>query len=182
MTTDEEFIFEPKIEKNDIESVRKKFEGLMYLDPRCDPAFKALLDSEDSLVNFLNGIMHHSAPMSFPAWPGISSPMNNNYYVYILTNRYKTVFYTGVTNDLYRRTLEHKAKINQGFSEKYNADNLVYYEHFFNIIDAIKREERLKRWNRKWQIDLIEKLNPEWRDLTDEIGDARSETGMTEQL
>ena len=58
MTTDEEFIFEPKIEKNDIESVRKKFEGLMYLDPRCDPAFKALLDSEDSLVNFLNGIMH----------------------------------------------------------------------------------------------------------------------------
>ena len=65
---------------------------------------------------------------------------------------------------------------------KNNADNLVYYEHFFNIIDAIKREERLKRWNRKWKMDLIEKLNPEWRDLTDEIGDARSETGMTEQL
>ena len=108
--------------------------------------------------------------------------MNNNYYVYILTNRYKTVFYTGVTNDLYRRTLEHKAKINQGFSEKYNADNLVYYEHFFNIIDAIKREERLKRWNRKWKMDLIEKLNPEWRDLTDETGGARSEAGMTEQL
>ena len=58
MTIDEEFVFEPKIEKNDIESVRKKFEGLMYLDSRCDPAFKALLDSEDSLVNFLNGIMH----------------------------------------------------------------------------------------------------------------------------
>ena len=58
MATDEEFVFDPKIVKNDIESVRKKFEGLMYLDPRCDPAFKALLDSEDSLVNFLNGIMH----------------------------------------------------------------------------------------------------------------------------
>ncbi|MBR6448651.1 MAG: PD-(D/E)XK nuclease family transposase [Fibrobacter sp.] len=58
MTTDEEFVFDPQNVKNDIESVRKKFEGLMYLDPRCDPAFKALLDSEDSLVNFLNGIMH----------------------------------------------------------------------------------------------------------------------------
>ena len=58
MTMDEEFVFDPKNVKNDIDSVRKKFEGLMYLDPRCDPAFKALLDSEDSLVNFLNGIMH----------------------------------------------------------------------------------------------------------------------------
>ena len=58
MATDEEFVFEPKVEKNDIESVRKKFEGQMYLDPTYDPAFKALLDSEDSLVNFLNGIMH----------------------------------------------------------------------------------------------------------------------------
>ena len=58
MITDEEFVFDPETVKNDIESVRKKFEGLMYLDPRCDPAFKALLDSEDSLVNFLNGIMH----------------------------------------------------------------------------------------------------------------------------
>ena len=58
MTTDEEFVFDPKNIKNDIESVRKKFEGLIYLDPRCDPAFKALLDSEDSLVNFLNGIIH----------------------------------------------------------------------------------------------------------------------------
>ena len=58
MITDEEFVFAPETVKNDIESVRKKFEGLMYLDPRCDPAFKALLDSEDSLVNFLNGIMH----------------------------------------------------------------------------------------------------------------------------
>ena len=104
--------------------------------------------------------------------------MNHNYYVYILTNKYKTAFYVGVTNDLYRRTLEHKAKINQGFSEKYNADNLVYYEYFSNIIDAIKREERLKRWNRKWKMELIESFNPKWQDLTDCIGDARSEAGL----
>ena len=100
--------------------------------------------------------------------------MNNNYYVYILTNKYKTVFYTGVTNDLYRRTLEHKMKVNDGFSEKYNADCLVYYELFFNITDAIKREERLKRWKRKWKMELIEKFNTQWKDLFGEIGDACS--------
>ena len=107
--------------------------------------------------------------------------MNNNYYIYILTNKYKTIFYVGVTNDLYRRTLEHKAKINQGFSEKYNASYLVYYELFFNIKDAVKREERLKRWNRKWKIELIETFNPQWQDLTDCIGGARSEAGLTAQ-
>ncbi|SHK88040.1 GIY-YIG nuclease family protein [Fibrobacter sp. UWB12] len=105
--------------------------------------------------------------------------MNNNYYVYILTNKYKTVFYTGVTNDLHRRTLEHKMKLNEGFSEKYNADCLAYYELFFNITDAIKREERLKRWNRKWKMELIETFNPQWKDLFVEIGDACSEAGMT---
>ena len=87
--------------------------------------------------------------------------MNYNYYVYILTNKYKTVFYTGVTNNLYRRTLEHKMKIHHGFAEKYNTDILVYYELFYNIESAIKREERLKRWTRKWKIDLIEKFNPQ---------------------
>jgi putative endonuclease len=105
--------------------------------------------------------------------------MNYNYYVYILSNKYKTVFYTGVTNNLYRRTLEHKLKIHHGFAEKYNTDILVYYELFYNIESAIKREERLKRWKRKWKIDLIEKFNPQWIDLTDKIGDARSEAGMT---
>ena len=105
--------------------------------------------------------------------------MNYNYYVYILSNKYKTVLYTGVTNNLYRRTLEHKMKIHHGFAEKYNTDIHVYYELFYNIESAIKREERLKRWTRKWKIDLIEKFNPQWVDLTDEIGDARSEAGMT---
>ena len=62
--------------------------------------------------------------------PLLGETMNNNYYVYILTNKYKTVFYTGVTNDLYRRTFEHKTKLSDGFSEKYNADCLVYYELF----------------------------------------------------
>ncbi len=70
--------------------------------------------------------------------------MNNNYYVYILTNKYKTVFYTGVTNDLYRRTLEHKEKANDGFSEKYNADSLVYYELFFQHYGCDKARRKVK--------------------------------------
>ena len=107
--------------------------------------------------------------------------MNYNYYVYILTNKYKTALYTGVTNNLYRRTLEHKMKVHQGFAEKYNTDILVYYELFYNIESAIKREKRLKRWKRKWEMDLIEKFNPQWLDLTNEIGGARSTAGMTKQ-
>ena len=76
-------------------------------------------------------------------------------------------------------------KVKDGFSERYNADCLVYYEQFFNIMDAIRREERLKRWKRKWKMDLVEKFNPQWKDLFVEIGsacgigDACSEAGMT---
>ena len=96
--------------------------------------------------------------------------MNNNYYVYILTNKYHTVFYTGVTNDLYRRIIEHKIKINDGFTNDYRINRLVHYELFFNIDDAIAREKRLKRWNRLWKINLIEKTNAGWVDLAESIG------------
>ena len=96
--------------------------------------------------------------------------MNNNYYVYILTNKYHTTFYTGVTNDLYRRIIEHKIKINEGFTNDYNVNYLVHYELFFNINDAIAREKRLKRWNRQWKINLIEKTNASWTDLANSIG------------
>ena len=96
--------------------------------------------------------------------------MNNNYYVYILTNKYHTVFYTGVTGDLFRRIIEHKIKRNQGFTNDYNVNRLVHYELFFNIDDAIKREKRLKRWNRPWKINLIEQDNAEWKDLAESIG------------
>ena len=96
--------------------------------------------------------------------------MNYNYYVYILTNIYRTVFYTGITNDLFRRIIEHKIKINEGFTNDYNVNRLVHYELFFNINDAITREKRLKRWNRQWKINLIEKTNPDWKDLAEFIG------------
>ena len=90
---------------------------------------------------------------------------NHQYFVYILASKKNTVLYIGVTNDLERRVLEHKNKINKGFTSRYNIDKLVYFEEYFNITEAIKRENQLKKWNRQWKIDLIEKDNPEWKDL-----------------
>ena len=77
--------------------------------------------------------------------------MNNNYYVYLLTTKDNSVFYTGVTNDLVRRVLEHKIHLNDGFTKKYNVTKLVYYELFFNIEEAIKREKQLKKYPRLWK-------------------------------
>ena len=96
--------------------------------------------------------------------------MNYNYYVYLLTNKYHTTFYTGVTNNLYRRIIEHKTKINKGFTNNYNVNRLVYYELHFSVNNAIAREKRLKKWNRAWKIKLIERSNAEWKDLAESIG------------
>ena len=91
-------------------------------------------------------------------------------FVYILSNKYNNVLYTGVTRDLHRRLAEHKLHINQGFSSKYNADNLVYYELFDRLDLAIKREKQLKNWKREWKDKLINDFNPEWKDLSADIG------------
>ena len=85
--------------------------------------------------------------------------------MYILTTRQNTVLYTGVTNSLYRRIEEHKSHQVPGFTAKYNVDKLVYYEEFELITDAILREKRIKRWNRKWKEELIARDNPGWQDL-----------------
>jgi putative endonuclease len=91
------------------------------------------------------------------------------YYIYILTNQYHTVFYVGVTNNLIRRVYEHKNKLVKGFTSKYNINKLVYYEVFSDIRDAIYREKQIKSWSRKKKIEMIEKFNPEWKDLYEEI-------------
>ena len=91
------------------------------------------------------------------------------YYIYILTNQYHTVFYVGVTNNLIRRVYEHKNKLVKGFTSKYNINKLVYYEVFSDIRDAIYREKQIKSWSRKKKKEMIEKLNPEWKDLYEEI-------------
>ena len=82
-----------------------------------------------------------------------------------MTNKSKTL-YTGVTNNLVRRVYEHKNKLIEGFTKKYNINKLVYFELFDNPDDAIKREKQIKGWLRKKKIDLIESMNPEWKDLS----------------
>ena len=89
----------------------------------------------------------------------------NSYYVYILTNRSKTL-YTGVTNDLLRRVHEHKQKLIPGFTQKYNINRLVYYEETSDATEAIAREKQIKGWVRAKKIALIESRNPEWLDLS----------------
>jgi putative endonuclease len=87
-----------------------------------------------------------------------------------MTNRYNSVLYIGITNDIIRRVAEHKAKINKGFACKYNCDRLVYYETFNLIVDAIEREKQLKNWKREWKNKLVISFNPEWKDLSKQIG------------
>ena len=90
--------------------------------------------------------------------------------VYILTNKSNTVLYTGVTRNLRRRISEHRLHLNQGFTMKYNTDKLVYYELFDRLDDAIHREKQLKKWRRDWKEKIINDFNPEWKDLTEDIG------------
>ncbi|MBA7516627.1 hypothetical protein ES705_08675 [subsurface metagenome] len=89
----------------------------------------------------------------------------NQYYIYILANKRNGTLYIGVTSNLVKRIYEHKNNIIEGFSKKYNIHKLVYYEITDDIESAIRREKQLKKWNRKWKINLIEKNNPEWKDL-----------------
>jgi putative endonuclease len=88
-----------------------------------------------------------------------------SYYVYILASRIGGTLYIGVTNDLVRRVGEHRSKLVKGFTEKYGVVRLVYFEQFDDPENAIKREKRLKKWNRAWKIHLIEEQNPNWDDL-----------------
>ena len=92
-----------------------------------------------------------------------------NYYVYILTNKPRGTLYIRMTNNLVRRGYEHRNGLADGFTKKYNLKMLVYFEVFNRVEDAILREKRLKKWNRQWKIDLIEKLNPNWDDLYEKL-------------
>ena len=97
----------------------------------------------------------------------------HNYYVYIVTNKNKTVLYTGITNDLYRRLAEHKENSipfrHPSFAGQYNTSFLLYYEHFQNVDQAIAREKEIKGWRRSKKEALIKTLNPDWNFLNDEI-------------
>ncbi|MGC9335917.1 MAG: GIY-YIG nuclease family protein [Anaerolineae bacterium] len=95
--------------------------------------------------------------------------MNKQYYVYIMTNRYNTVLYTGVTNDLKRRAYQHRTGQGGAFTSRYHVDELVYYEVTGDVNAAIAREKQIKAGSRKKKIDLVEAMNPEWKDLYEEL-------------
>jgi len=95
--------------------------------------------------------------------------MNNQYYVYMMTNKGNKILYTGVTNDLRKRIYEHKEKLVEGFSKRYNLNKLVYFETCGDIQSAISREKQIKDGSRQKKIDLINNFNNKWRDLYDEL-------------
>ena len=91
------------------------------------------------------------------------------YYIYILSNKYNNVLYIGITNNLVRRVYEHKNKLAEGFTKRYNVNKLVYYEVTSDAEVAINREKQLKRWRREKKDNLINSINPKWNDLYEEI-------------
>ena len=93
----------------------------------------------------------------------------SNYYVYILASKRNGTLYTGVTNDLMRRVYEHRNDFTKGFTKKYGVHELVYFEQCEDYESGVQREKRIKEWKRKWKIELIEKANPEWNDLYEEM-------------
>ena len=95
--------------------------------------------------------------------------MKENFYVYIVSSFQNRVLYTGMTSNLPKRIWEHKNKVADGFTKKYNVDRLVYFEVYDSVEEAIKRERNMKEWKRDWKIKRIEKMNPEWDDLYEKI-------------
>ena len=93
----------------------------------------------------------------------------NYYYVYILASKLYGTLYIGVMNDLVRRVWEHKNDFVEGFTKKYGVHRLVYYEQCGDVESAITREKQMKKWKRRWKLELIEKINPSWKDLYNDI-------------
>lgn len=91
--------------------------------------------------------------------------MSKQYYIYIMTNKTNSVLYTGVTNDLKKRVYQHREKLTEGFTKKYNVNKLVYFEIFKDVRSAISREKQIKGGPRQKKIDLIQSLNPDWNEL-----------------
>ena len=93
----------------------------------------------------------------------------SSYYIYILASKRNGTLYVGSTSDLIRRIYEHKKNFVEGFTKKYGVHNLVYFEECDDRNAAILREKRIKEWKRRWKLEMIEKVNPEWKDLYEQI-------------
>ncbi|MBR5167771.1 MAG: GIY-YIG nuclease family protein [Salinivirgaceae bacterium] len=100
----------------------------------------------------------------------MSAITNKTGYIYILTTENNKVMYIGVTSNLVKRVYEHKTHVYKGFTSKYNVTKLVYFEEFPEIEQAILREKQLKKWHREWKNQLVESMNPKWKDLSEMIG------------
>ena len=93
----------------------------------------------------------------------------NEYHVYILASRQNGTLYIGITNDIIKRVFQHKNDQVEGFTARYRIHRLVWYESCLDVREAIARERQLKKWDRKWELALIEKSKPQWRDLYGEV-------------
>jgi len=121
-----------------------------------------------TLLWILHCVHNYNTFLSFPNLSGIHKfliAMYKSYYVYILASKRNGTLYTGVTNNLERRIYEHKNSIIKGFTKRYKVHNLVYFEETNDVNEALLLEKRIKKWNRTWKINLIEKDNPKWQDL-----------------
>jgi putative endonuclease len=98
--------------------------------------------------------------------------MNRSYCIYMMTNKYNTTIYTGVTSNLMGRVGQHRDGEIKGFTQKYNLHKLVYYEVYEDVQSAILREKQIKSWKRIKKIDLVNTMNPEWKDLYSELTDS----------
>jgi len=92
-----------------------------------------------------------------------------SFWVYILASRPGGTLYVGMTNDLVRRVIQHRNGMVPGFTKRYGVKRLVYFEEHATALAAIQREKNIKHWSREWKIDLIMTMNPEWRDLYEDI-------------
>ena len=119
------------------------------------------------IISKLISMYGHSRECGNPEWKW---KMEKQFFVYILASKRNGTLYIGVTSDLLKRIWQHKNKLFDGFSKKYEVDKLVYYEIFPDSLSAIKREKRIKKWRRVWKLRIIEEKNPEWKDLFQEIG------------
>ncbi len=95
--------------------------------------------------------------------------MMDTYYVYMIANNHNTVLYIGVTNNLIRRVYEHKNGLIDGFTKKYNCHKLVWFQQTNDVDSAITKEKRMKKWKREYKENVIREMNPDWKDLYDEL-------------
>ncbi len=94
---------------------------------------------------------------------------DKQFFVYLIASKRNGTLYLGMTNELIRRVYEHKNKITKGFTDRYDVSQLVWFEVHSDATSAITREKQIKEWKREWKLNLIEKQNPHWRDLYDEL-------------